>query len=170
MRQPRLTLSSLMGIVGVLALGMGGLASSTRIWTSAAATLTLFLLLSAALGGFLRSGHERAICTGFAIFGGAYLFLVNWDWVGAQFGHDLTAGLGDLADSLIPRLPYPLAAPAAGQGAMVPLGPSEMLAARQVRIGNFLQISRMLLALLFGLAGGWVGGFLSRRSAPERDR
>jgi hypothetical protein len=156
-----------MGIVAVLALGMGGLASSTRFWTAAAATLTLFLLLSAALGGFLLTGQERAICRGFVLFGGAYLFLVNWDWVGAQFGHDLTAGLGDLANSLIP---YPLAGPGAGQGGMVPGGPSETLAARQVRIGNFLQISRMLLALLFGLAGGWVAGFLNRRAAHEQGR
>ena len=102
MHGPRLTLASLLGIVGVLALGFAGLASSTTFWTSAAATVTLALLLGAVLGALLLGERERAFCLGFALFGGVYLVLVDWDWLGAQFGHDLTAGLSDLADSLVP--------------------------------------------------------------------
>jgi hypothetical protein len=166
MHRPRLTIASLLGIVAVFALGLAGLASSTRFWTAASATVTLFLLLAAAMGGILLSGRERAVCIGFALFGSVYLFLVNWDWVGAQFGHDLTASLDDLAEVLIPA-PQVAVAPTTSGG--VPVAPSFSLADRQVRIGNFLQISRMLLALLFGLAGGWVAGTLSRRSASQRD-
>ena len=45
-------------------------------------------------GAWMLRGEEQAACLGFALFGIVYLVLVNWGWVGAQFGHDLTAGLG----------------------------------------------------------------------------
>ena len=163
MIEPRLTVASLLGIVAVAALGLAGIRSATTLWTSAAATLTLGLFLGAVLGAWMLRGKEQAFCLGFALFGIVYLVLVNWDWVGAQFGHDLTAGLGDLAESLVPR---PVATPASRPG--FPPNPSELLAVRQVRVGNFVQISRMALALLFGLAGGYVALFLARRSRSDR--
>ena len=127
MNGPRLTLASLLGIVAVAALGMAGIRSATTLWTSAASTLTLGLFLGAILGSRLLRGSEQAFCLGFALFGIVYLVLVNWDWVGAQFGHDLTAGLGDLADSLVP-MPA-VATPAIVTG-LPPYVPTELLAAR----------------------------------------
>jgi hypothetical protein len=106
-------------------------------------------------------GKEQVFCLGFALFGIVYLVLVDWDWVGAQFGHDLTAGLSDLAESLVPR---PVGTIPASRPGFPSYAPPELLAARQVQVGNFVQISRMLLALLFGLAGGYVALFLARRS------
>jgi predicted Zn-dependent protease with MMP-like domain len=41
----------------------------------------------------------------------------------------------------------------------------ETLAARQIRVGNFVQISRMALALCFALIGGYLG-----RAFNERQR
>src|SRR5262245_40111498 len=102
MNEPRLTLASLLGIVAVVALGLAGIRSATTLWTSVAATLCLGVLLGAVLGGWLLRGKEQAFCLGFALFGIVYLVLVEWDWVGAQFGHDLTAGLSDLAESWVP--------------------------------------------------------------------
>ena len=44
----------------------------------------------------------------------------------------------------------------------------ETLAAHSVKIGNFVQIGRMTLALLFALVGGIVGRLLfSRRHGQE---
>src|SRR5271166_5790986 len=114
MGRPRLTLASLMGLVAVSALGMTGLSSASTFWTAAAATVTLMLLLGAVLGAILLRGAEWAFCLGFALFGAVYFVLVEWDWVGGQLGHDLTAGLSDLADSIIPRPVF--ATPAAAPG------------------------------------------------------
>ena len=102
MVKPRLTIASLMGLVAVIALGMTGLFSASTFWTSAAATVTLAILLGAVLGAILLRGAERSFCLGFALFGVVYFVLVEWDWVGGQLGHDLTAGLVDLAESVIP--------------------------------------------------------------------
>lgn len=162
----RLSLAGSLGFVAVFALGLTGLRSATTFWTSAAAMLTLGLLLASVLGVCLLRGRERAACLGFALFGIVYLVLVNWDWVGAQFGHDLTAGLGDLADELVPK---PTGASLANPGGTPILTtPAEDLAARQVKVGNFVQISRMVLALLFAAAGAGIGALLAGRGAePE---
>jgi hypothetical protein len=161
MNEPRLTLASLLGIVAVIALGLAGIRSATTVWTSAASTITLGLFLGAVLGGGLLRGKEQAFCLGFALFGIVYLVLVNWDWVGGQFGHDLTAGIVDLAESVVPT---PVVATRASSNGLPPEVTFESLAARQVRVGNFVQISRMSLALLFGLVGGYVALYLARRS------
>jgi hypothetical protein len=98
---PRFSLANLLGIVAVIALGLTGLSSATTFWTSAAATVTLGLLLAALLGAVLLRGADRAFWLGFALFGGTYLVLVEWDWIGGQLGHDLTAGLSGVADSIL---------------------------------------------------------------------
>jgi hypothetical protein len=110
----------------------------------------------------LLRGGEWAFCLGFALFGVVYFVLVEWDWVGGQLGHDLTAGLIDLADSILPRPVF--ATPASAPGQPIP-APIELLAARQIRVGNFVQISRMVLALGFALVGGYLG-----RAFNERQR
>jgi hypothetical protein len=161
----RLSLAGSLGIVAVVALGMAGLRSATTFWTSAAATVTLGLLLGAGLGASLSRGRAQAACVGFALFGGVYLVLVNWDWVGGQFGHDLTAGLGDLADQLVPD---PEVASRANPTGMPIFNVSaETMAARQVRVGNVLQIGRMVLALLFGSVGGSIAVYLSGRRRDD---
>ena len=39
----------------------------------------------------------------------------------------------------------------------------ETLAARQIQVGNFVQISRMALALCFALVGGYLGRLFNYR-------
>jgi len=39
----------------------------------------------------------------------------------------------------------------------------ETLAARQIQVGNFVQISRMALALCFALVGGYLGRLFNHR-------
>ena len=85
------------------------------------------LLLGALLGAWLLTGTARAFCLGFALFGIVFFVLVEWDWVGGQFGHDLTSGLVDLAESLIAR-PV-IATPARDTGTPIVVS-SETLAAR----------------------------------------
>ncbi len=154
MGRPRLTLASMMGLVAVCALGMTGLFSASTFWTAAAGSVTLMLLLGAVLGAILLRGAEWAFCLGLALFGVVYFVLVEWDWVGGQLGHDLTGGLVDLAESIIPSPVF--ATRDTAPGLPIP-GPWQAVAARQIRVGNFVQISRMVLALCFALVGGYLG-------------
>src|SRR4051794_22126265 len=105
MTGPRIGLASMLGIVAVIAFGLAGLVSATTFWTSAAATVTLGVLLSAVLGAVLLEDGERIFCLGFAVSGGVYLVLVDWDWIGGPFGHALPAGLSDVAEWILPDRP-----------------------------------------------------------------
>ena len=62
----------------------------------------------------------------------------------------------------------PVVAAPAGMAGYPPYVPTQFLASRQVRVGNFVQIARMSLALLFGLAGGLVACFLAGRGRADR--
>jgi hypothetical protein len=180
----RISLATLLGFIAVSALGLAGMISASSLWTAAAATVTLAVLLAAVLAAFLLAGSDRAFWAGFALFGWAYLMLVNWDWIGGQFGHDLTAGLGDAAESLFPEVSVPLTpagiattSPIPASGVRLPQpsavnalrvpGPDYyvMVRQRQIKIGGFVQISRMCLTFLFAV----VGGFIARTLAERRD-
>jgi hypothetical protein len=164
LKGPRFSLAGLMGIVAVIALGCVGLLSASTFWTSAAATITLALFLGAVLGVILLRGAEQSFLLGFALFGIVYLVLVDWDWFGGQLGHDLTVGLVDVAESVIPS-PRVATAPIASPLPLQPptMEPMETFAAHSVKVGNFVQIGRMTLALLFALVGGSLGLFLFKR-------
>jgi hypothetical protein len=157
MRGPRFTIASMLVIVGLLAVGMAALFSSAGFWISVAATSTLGMLLAAVLGAILLRGGERAFCLGFCLFAGTYLVLVDWDWIGGQFGHDLTLGLSDLAERV-----YPDPAITSSASVLTQL-PLELLRLRQGKIGNFVEVGRMFSSILFGLFGGYAGIVLERR-------
>jgi hypothetical protein len=165
----RISLASSLGIVAVIAMGLAGMVSASSLWTTAAATVCLAVLLSAVLASFLLTGIDRAFWAGFALFGWSYLLLVNWDWVGGQFGHDLTAGLSDIAESVfadvaVPGPPQsPATAPAGRAAGGFQSDYLESVRGRQIRLGNFVQIGRMILSLLFGLLGGWIAESFARR-------
>ena len=86
-----------------------------------------------------------------------YLVLVDWDWIGGQFGHDLTLGLSDLAERVYPD---PATAPPAPVLTQLP---HELLQIRQGSVGNFVEVGRMISALLLGLFGGYAGILPERR-------
>jgi hypothetical protein len=86
-----------------------------------------------------------------------YLVLVEWDWIGGQFGHDLTRALGELAERVFPAPSVSSAAPVFTQ---VPL---EQLRVQQGQVGNFVEVGRMIAALLFGIVGGYAALVMVRR-------
>src|SRR5947199_2177269 len=112
MIRSRLSLAALLGLVFVCGLGLAAMRSPTVFWTTAATTVTLGLLLTGVLGAWFLRGPDRGFWAGFALFGGVYLLLVNWSWIGEQVGHDLTGGIRDAADGLFPPPTAPLRAPA----------------------------------------------------------
>jgi hypothetical protein len=170
MGPPRISLAGMLGVVAVIAIGLASLVSATVFWTSAASTVTLAVLLGALVGTMLLRGPERAYAVGFATFGWAYLLLVNWSWIGAQFGHDLTGGLGDLAESLFPTEPEPPSAAPGRAPTTASLTWMEHSLQRNIKIGNFVQIFRLTMTLLFALLGGFVAlGFFDRSQAARKD-
>jgi hypothetical protein len=186
---PRFSLATLIGIVAVIALGLAGMLSGSRLWLMLASTATLAVLLAAILASWLFSGIERAFWVGFALFGWTYLIMVSWDWVGGQIGHDLTVGISEAAERILPDVkppPFPFGLPtvppsvstssptrisvpsaALNQGDYI-----ELSRQRQIKIGNFVQIGRMMGSLCFGMLGGWLGRVLAKRAErstrPER--
>ena len=152
-----MTIASMLLIVAMLAVGMAALFSAAEVWISVAATLTLGILLAAILGTILLRGPERAFCLGFGLFAVTYLILVDWDWIGGQLGHDLTLGLSVLAERV-----YPDPMPSSTAPVLTQL-PLQILRARQGRVGNFVEVGRMVATLLFGLSGGFAGIVLERR-------
>ena len=158
----RVSIAGLLTLVAVVALWMASLRSASVWWTSIFSTLTLGILLTAVLGVFFLRGPDRAFWAGFALFGLVYLALVNWDWIGAQFGHDLTSGLSALANAVIP--PVPALNPPNTQATQQHY---ELARNHQVMLGNFAQIGRLTLDLLFALVGGYVGRAMAFKTARQ---
>jgi hypothetical protein len=157
MGQFRLSMAGMLWFVAVTAIGLASIRSTSGVWTTVAATLTLAALLKAVLAAALLRGNDRAFWLGFAVFGWVYLILVDWDWVGGPFGHELTGALADWAEAVIPEAPRP-------SPAITNL--SELHQERMIKIGHFVQIGRMVLCLLFAMAGGVIG----RKLAADRER
>jgi hypothetical protein len=146
----RLSIAGMLGLVAIVALGLGSLRAASAIWTMIGATATLGLLLTGVVGACHGRGADRAFWFGFALFGGTYFLIVNWDWFGGQIAHDLTSGLGDLAESLVePLPPTPI-----GTGSAPVANPSMSMADRSVKVGSVVQLARMFLSLIFALVGG----------------
>jgi hypothetical protein len=167
----QVSLAGLLGLVAVAAVGLASLKYATVVWTSIAATLTLGLLLAAVLGAVFLRGKDRGFWAGFALFGIAYLTMVNWSGVGGQTGHGLTGGLSELAEWVHPEPPRTLA-PAPGVRATPPenmaFWPSERYEEAQrryIRLGNFVSIGRYALCLAFALVGGLVGRHFAAEGA-----
>jgi hypothetical protein len=156
-----ISIGGLSGAVVLIGTGLAAMKLATTAWTNLASTVVFALLLTAVVGALLGRGPERAYWIGFAIFGWAYLLFANGSGLGGQFGHDLTSGLDELAERIIPdEPPTPLADPGLAM---------EWKASRAVKLGNFVQIGRLFLALIFALAGGLVAtAFALRTQSIER--
>ena len=90
---------------------------------------------------------RRSAIRHFALFGLVYFLLCGIALARRSnaFHHYLTAGLVDLAESVIPS---PVVATRWCRTLGIPISVTiERLAARQIRFGNFVQINRMALAV-----------------------
>ena len=77
MRRPRFTIGSLLVLVVFLAVGLAALRGATEGWDSGVFGLTLLVLLGSVLLAAHRDGPRRAYWLGFALFGWAYLALLE---------------------------------------------------------------------------------------------
>jgi hypothetical protein len=160
----RVSIATLLVLVAVVAFWVASLRSATSWWTSLSSTVTLGALLTGVLGAVFLKGPDRGFWAGFALFGVVYLVLVNWDWIGAQFGRDLTSGLSGWAEALFPSEPTTAAATT-----VTNLDYFERVQNRTIMLGNFVQIGRQMFDLVFACVGGMIGRAMALR-AREPDQ
>jgi hypothetical protein len=75
MNRLRFTIAGLMAIVLFVAIGFAALRNADELWASATYTLAIAMISLAFVGAFVRKGKARAIWSGFAVFGLAYLLI-----------------------------------------------------------------------------------------------
>ncbi len=77
MRNFRVSIAGLMGVVLVAAIGFGALRKSSDGWAGLMLMLTCGVLMLGVVGSVCRGPRERAWWLGFTLFGGGYLALVH---------------------------------------------------------------------------------------------
>ncbi|MFO0950611.1 MAG: hypothetical protein U0835_05555 [Isosphaeraceae bacterium] len=162
----RVSIAGLCLLVALAALWFATIRVSTTWIVTLSTVLTLAALLSGVLGwGFLR-GADRGFASGFALFGLVFLMLVNWDWLGAQVGRDLTSGLSNSAEALFPPEALTLAQGTTASNYADP-GFIERSRDRVTRLGNFVQVGRLVFCMLFASAGGALGHMIAEKSLEK---
>ena len=102
MTGPRLTLSGMLGIVALLALGLGAMRSASVYWVSAVSWVLLVWLCAGLLGAIFRHGTARVFWIGFAVFGWVYLLIVHTAMMNTTYSAELSTGVHQLIEALFP--------------------------------------------------------------------
>ncbi len=76
----RFTISGLMGLIVVAAIGIAGIREGTEIWASLTYTVTVLSLLMALPFLFYSQGKTRAGWLGFVLFSWVYLYFAFGNW------------------------------------------------------------------------------------------
>jgi hypothetical protein len=117
MKRLRPSLTALMGMVGLAALGLAGLRSGSPLLFKASYAVTLLALALAVVVAWFRSGGRRASWVGFAVFGWAYfltgfVFLPGPESVGGiplpDSDFPIASLMGRLAEAIHPDPPQAL--------------------------------------------------------------
>lgn len=80
MRSFRFSLRWLFAVVSFAAIGCGLLVYATPLTANLIFSFSLLLLTCTALAAVFSSGQRRSFCTGFAVLGLAYFWLVCGSW------------------------------------------------------------------------------------------
>ena len=189
MKRFRFNIGTLVILVLVLGISFAALRESNDIWESGVFTVTLGLLLVSILLAVHRTGSRQAFWIGFALFGAAYLGLSVVPSIETRLV--TTTALAYL-DSKVPGRPtvppryivtliaigavnnqvsngtvrmggIQTATAVQGQVRLWDVATGKLLGVWSGTTENFVRIGHSLFALL----AGWLGGQLSRRSAPN---
>jgi hypothetical protein len=108
----RASISTCLGAVLVVALGLAAVRSASAYWVTAVALAVLFWLSASVIGSLFSDGRRRVFWTGSAVFGWAYLLVTQSSLMrtGANFttlGDQLRVGVNSaLNDQLRDHLNY----------------------------------------------------------------
>ena len=164
MRPVRFSIAGLMGVVLLVATGLAALRSASETWASVLFLATFVAFCIALVGAFGDAGARRGAWLGFAVFG--------WVYVGAAFEpYDFAPNLP--TDTLLKVL-----APSFGVDSRLLAGPFGRTWMQHAGFGrgagvigakSFFQIGHCLIALLAGVIGALLGGWLFRVAAKRRE-
>jgi len=158
LRAFQFTLTSLFGLTVLVALACTALVNATPLWASTWFSLTIFVLLLGTLSAILHQGSLRPFWIGFGLFGWVYLLLAFEPWADQYVAPVLlsTHGIAWLGSSLGNE---------EGQGVIKKVTFSgsgdNMIRLWKLPYPSFVQIGHSVFALLFGLFGGMVAGWMS---------
>ena len=157
LRAFQFTLMSLFGLTVLVALACTALLNATPLWASTWFSLTIFVLLLGTLAAIFRQGSRRPFWIGFGLFGWVYLLLAFEPWADQDLAPALlsTHGIAWLESSLGNE---------EGQAVVnnvIVTGSSHSMIRLWKFSNPFLQIGHSVFALLFGLFGGMVAGWMS---------
>ena len=156
LRAFQFTLTSLFGLTVLVALACTALLNATPLWASTWFSLTVFVLLLGTLAAIFHQGSRRPFWIGFGLFGWVYLLLAFEPWA----DQDLTPAL--LSTHGIARLDSSLE----NEGEPVVIkNVISFTTHSRIRLWtlsnpSFMQIGHSVFALLFGLFGGMVAGWM----------
>jgi hypothetical protein len=146
MARLRISISGLMAVVLIVAVGFAGLRNANQAWASGTFYLVVILLPTSLLRGIAGHGRERLACIGFAVFGWSYLLIAFWPNHG------------------IPLPALPTSALLEGLYAYLDVNVTEITIGRSLnRFTAYYQVGHSLLALCFALIGTVLGSFFASR-------
>lgn len=151
----RFSIARLMGIVLVVAVGLGGLVRPSPTRAGAIFLMTCGILGLALVGAIYRRGKQRAWWVGFCVFGWGYLFLAMTFGRGGFNAPSLLTS--QILSALRPRLGHDL------PGVLGPRPPWNLTQ-------PYYQIGHTLWTLLAGLAGGTLARIFLALPGDEAER
>jgi hypothetical protein len=183
----RFTISGMMGVIVVAAIGFAGIREGTEIWAGVTFAVTALILLMALPCLVYSRGAPRAAWFGFTLFGWAYLLFIFW-WPAEQLGVppsplrwllDLVHDRIHAKAQYVPNPNFPVAQTLPFAMPSIPGGPLIIKPGTTYWMGDerhYRQVAHCLLALAFGAFGAFwsrqVYSFQLRRSSsasPARE-
>lgn len=181
MRNMRLTLAGLMGLVAVAAIGVMGLKQGTPTWAALIFWSVVTLVLGAIVHGAASDGPRRARLLGFALFAGVYLAIYLADEGGtAMPTYPVHRGLEAMHARIHPSEPTvainitatpimvtgPVTWTTSPGGTVLSSAIAPAPRAWGGNLTSYSQVGNSLAALLFGLGGAvWAGLLVRDRAA-----
>lgn len=132
----RYSLLTLLAAILLISLGFAALVNASEVWAEIVVTATVLGLLVASVGAIYLPGKSRAFAGGFAIFGWAYLLMVQGPWPGSVKPRLLTTvAMGRLETILIGEDYDQVRAPSSGPiDPFIGPGPSVELRGKQIKL------------------------------------
>ncbi len=168
MRRSRFTIAGLLGVIVILSMIFAGLRSGSNDWFKLIYTVVFIALVYAAIA----ARYLGPFWYGFAVAGWAYFLIAFGPWIATgsasspQHGVNrsiITSVVLEIVSAIMFRMDF-----VAAGNALPPTDAASMMILN-LRSANREGISHCALAILFALAGGWVGRVVAKRRDLQPD-
>lgn len=175
----RFSLFALLAVILVISLGCAALVNASDLWAEIVVTATILGLLVATIGAVFIPGRGRVFAGGFAIFGWAYLLLVQGPWLESLKPRLLTTVAVDRLEKVLQKDGQVVAtAPSTSMASGSWINLSNALPSRTITFTSsgvavfpphpFQQIGQCLWTVLLACLGGVLATWFDRRRQKTR--